>query len=1070
MRSKFLLPILVAIALIFGQYTAGAQAFGLQNVTLTPADDATDVSPAQNLILEFNSDVQIGSGKITVWGPGGVRTDIMGGGNEVSLNNRTVTVELNDVLGFDQSYYVTIESGFVEEQNTGAWNVIYIPENDETSWNFATTNTVPTPQNLSPGDPVTRENDIDLLPTFDWDEVPGATGYDFELYEWDPNAQTLTLILQKGNLSTDEFTPEEALDQATSYDWRVRARGGANGTLTSQYSQNQKIRTVNNVPTPSGLVPANGATGQRVTYITFDWNTVSGADYQIELYRNTNLSTPIYSATVTDSELEYAKYKEWAQNRNLLLNNAYSWRVRARINQVWGNWTSLQSFTTFQTVPVPTNLTPGTTTAPFPTGIDPKPTLDWDGSELVDEYRVQHYVDSWVTAPLVSESELTPANSFGLAKTVTWRVQAIAGPYTSNYTSQYKFVTDFTVPKLGNLSPGNPSLANKETDIVPNPTLTWDEFAAADSYDIWVRKFDGGQYVDVAWATQNTPLSVNDNEYIIPAGRTLDFNGDYLWNVRAIAGNKTGPWSDGEYFKVKVALEAPQSLNPGTVQPTAPASIYGLLPTLDWADLANATSYEVQLQEIDETPVDQGTVTESEFVPANNLELNTSYRWRVRGKIEQNNGVWSAWYRFITPATLPKAVSTSPGNNDPFNPESGIVLNPTFNWNEFSGTKRYEIKIFEFNGTWNEFKNLNSGIIGSPFRLPNADKLSLSNQYYWQVRIVVDDGQGGDVFGAWSNPRFFNSVSFIPQPTNLTPGTVSPAAPTPNISLNAPLAWTGVDNAYFYQFQVYTWDGNNVVPVTNWLIANDANYTVTEDMNGDPLKVGQTYYWRIRAYAGAFSSLTPLYRFQTRLNMPTPSGMTPADLATNIPLNVVLDWNDTPGATGYDLQFGTWSGGFQQIESDTDFESSEYDPTNALNNNILYFWRIRARGEDKDGQTIMSSWTPLGTYSRFRTVSGAKQDLPQTGGEQPVTQISYDVNVYPNPATEYLNINADFGQSSLREVRLVSIDGRVAFSVNRSVQGLYTETINVTDLIQGAYLLQFRLQSGEIVTERVIIQ
>lgn len=93
----------------------------------------------------------------------------------------------------------------------------------------------------------------------------------------------------------------------------------------------------------------------------------------------------------------------------------------------------------------------------------------------------------------------------------------------------------------------------------------------------------------------------------------------------------------------------------------------------------------------------------------------------------------------------------------------------------------------------------------------------------------------------------------------------------------------------------------------------------------------------------------------------TPNLILPVNGAVNVSLNALLDWDTATSAKTYQVQLATDSSYTTPLLDSSDISLSQINvPAGLLNNNILYFWRVRASNAGSTG-----NWT----YSyRFRTV------------------------------------------------------------------------------------------------------
>ncbi|OUM94960.1 MAG: hypothetical protein A9Z00_11970 [Thermobacillus sp. ZCTH02-B1] len=128
---------------------------------LSPADDATGVSADTNqLVMTFNTAVQkdtSGNKKITVKNlisnADVYKIDVSS--SAVSVNQKTVTIQLPGKLSANTSYYVLVDPGaFFDKANP---KVLFPGIQDATTWNFTT----------MPGNDVTKPTIVELVPADD---------------------------------------------------------------------------------------------------------------------------------------------------------------------------------------------------------------------------------------------------------------------------------------------------------------------------------------------------------------------------------------------------------------------------------------------------------------------------------------------------------------------------------------------------------------------------------------------------------------------------------------------------------------------------------------------------------------------------------------------------------------------------------------------------------------------------------------------------------------------------------------------------------------------------------------
>ncbi|MFT4594622.1 MAG: hypothetical protein ACI85G_000536 [Psychroserpens sp.] len=128
-------------------------------------------------------------------------------------------------------------------------------------------------------------------------------------------------------------------------------------------------------------------------------------------------------------------------------------------------------------------------------------------------------------------------------------------------------------------------------------------------------------------------------------------------------------------------------------------------------------------------------------------------------------------------------------------------------------------------------------------------------------------------------------------------------------------------------------------------------------------------------------------------------------------------------------------------------------------------------GFDKRTDNSDKVFYNLGTTWNQSSIPGSVMIRPVFG--QPFDWVSgvdenkiQSLSVYPNPANGNLRIQEKYsGQFSNSQISIFDLTGREVFS-----QTGYSKALDVSQLIAGIYLLQVQIESGEKLTERVVIQ
>jgi len=349
-------------------------------------------------------------------------------------------------------------------------------------------------------------------------------------------------------------------------------------------------------------------------------------------------------------------------------------------------------------------------------------------------------------------------------------------------------------------------------------------------------------------------------------------------------------------------------------------------PTLDWNDVLSAAHYQVQVS-INSTFTnivqDDSTPIVSNYTASPALTPNTTYYWRVRAfNATGQASDWSTTFTFRTALLPPTLVSPTPG-------EILGTTRPTFDWNDVPGATGYTLQVGQ-NPAFT-LLSLNTPVITSTFTMA-TDLLPKGAMLYWRVAATGANGPS-----AWSDVRTLTSANPPGAPTLLAPlngSLTTNYAPTLTWSAVIPPTGTTLDH---YQVQVSTSStfGTTAVDANNGLLTN---YTASPALTSNT-----TYYWRVRAYnaIGQASDWSPTRTLYTAvapptINFPANNGAVP----TTRPL---FDWANVTGATSYTLQIST-SQTFATFVVNLIVSPSAYVMPTDLPRGTLLFWRVRANG------------------------------------------------------------------------------------------------------------------------------
>jgi photosystem II stability/assembly factor-like uncharacterized protein len=176
-------------------------------------------------------------------------------------------------------------------------------------------------------------------------------------------------------------------------------------------------------------------------------------------------------------------------------------------------------------------------------------------------------------------------------------------------------------------------------------------------------------------------------------------------------------------------------LLPGAATLSAPANnatCFSLTGTLDWSDVFPPISnYRVQIatdQNFTNIVHNQPGINVSTYaIPANALQFNTQYYWRVRATNQVGESTsWSAVRNFRTTTQAPSAPNLNlPANN------SSVNTTPQLRWDSIPVASSYRCRVATDTGFTNVVLDSNN-IANRYINIP-AGKLLPNTRYYWRV-------------------------------------------------------------------------------------------------------------------------------------------------------------------------------------------------------------------------------------------------------------------------------------------------------------------------------------------------
>ncbi|MGB5105839.1 MAG: hypothetical protein WBP29_15255 [Candidatus Zixiibacteriota bacterium] len=372
-----------------------------------------------------------------------------------------------------------------------------------------------------------------------------------------------------------------------------------------------------------------------------------------------------------------------------------------------------------------------------------------------------------------------------------------------------------------------------------------------------------------------------------------------------------------------------QPAGSGCTLPSVPAlsspldGVTGLLePVLiDWADVATASSYQVQIDNNSDfsSPITDQVVPVSNY-SASGLTIGVSLHWRVRAVNACGWGNWSASRSFLiscSTAAAPALISPASGAA---NLSSPVALD----WSEVSLALAYQVQVDNNSDFSSPAIDRQTLPLASNY---SATGLASSITYYWRVRTQNLCGWGG-----WAAARSF-TIGACASPAQAT--LASPANGASGLSQPIYLDWNDVATATNYQVQI---DNNSDFTST----AIDQQ-TANSAYSASGLTAASTFYWRARAQNGcgwgSWSASRSLMTSAPDVTAPTFSAVTASNIGDNSALIIWL----TNESSSTQINYGTTTSYGSTSTLNSTLVTSHSQTLLGLSPTTTYHYRVRSR-------------------------------------------------------------------------------------------------------------------------------
>lgn len=785
---------------------------------------------------------------------------------------------------------------------------------------------------------------MDPTPAFSWNAVTGAGYYDILVNNYTTGQSS---VLRNSHVNGTSWTTTTTLNFGQTYQWQVRAftSSGVAGPwstlatfdLTHPFAGSYSGTTSNGLtntldPIPDLTVTAEVDAAGKVTVFEpgpgTGWVNLSGA---------AEMAGTFGFGSVTDATYTFTGNLVVSHSPGVQIIGLGTWHAVWDTGSGDGDWNVTANGSDLLGTPLDASVL----TSPSGLTTNTKPTFQWGAVDGAAYYEV--WVDNVTTSQTrvlqnlyATTTSWTPTVPLTPGQDYEWWVKAIDA--TGN-TSPVSGPTGFSVSFLE-----TPTLASPTGSItVKNPTLTWNAVSNATGYQVWVQDAgSGATVVNKSVTTPNLPV-------------TLTVGRSYEWRVKALssAGN-LGFWSTPATFTINV----------GTPVPTAPSgSIQNARPPFSWSAAANASSYDVRLDDMTTGVSQVKRVTTLTWTPATLIPGHT-YAWWVRGI--SSNSVAGAWAgeTVFTLNPLAKPVPIAP---------TGFIQDSTmtFSWGPVANADYYALTVKDMSAAAKVVVQ-NPKIIGAAWTTTTA--FTVGHDYQWTVRALSNNGNTS----TWSDASYFtlsNPFAGFYVGTYVGNTTEGPVGPEPvEASVNVagaikvmdPGSGTGTVN----------YSGGTVMTGKGVGTVEDAVYRFI----GTLTIVGGVGHgmgtWTATWPGGSGSGTWTVDSTSVVANpLDTPVQTGPAGDITA--LKPTFTWNAVPGANYYDIWIDDLTAGRTQAVRNTYVTTNSWTPTSNLILGHQYQWRVEAYSTAGES----SAWS---AYSPFKLILAKPNPvLPFTPGVNP---------------------------------------------------------------------------------------
>ncbi len=430
--------------------------------------------------------------------------------------------------------------------------------------------------------------------------------------------------------------------------------------------------------------------------------------------------------------------------------------------------------------------------------------------------------------------------------------------------------------------------------------------------------------------------------------------------------------------------------------------------------------------------------------------VQNNFRWKASGlqdEVKYNvtiknvvvngqNKDYTYWFKLTNNVYGQKP--EAPVLSYPQNNATNVSTSVNFSWSIPSFTNKFQFQLAKDIDFAMKVKDTITSANGMIVK-----NLDVSTTYYWHVKAINENGSS-----EWSETFSFTTAEPLPDPPTL----VYPSDNSTDVPRDVVLRWNSKVGAEKYHLQVSKNNGFTGFSTIDDMKITDTSYAV----NSSDLEYNTKYYWHVSAFVnGQQGPYSTIWSFTTKASDPVPSVaklVYPENGASNIPLNVTLQWEAVQYAQHYtvviatDDKFSTTSKVLTKNVDTNEFQV----PENTLQPLTKYYWKVQAWNE-----TGIGDWSKIFSFTT-NDGSAVKEQIITDGisiSPNPVNDNLSMKFINPIDAQAKLTITNLLGESVLEiDLNPLSQDGIMHINTRNLTQGVYFIRINTNNYI---YLSKF---------------